>query len=162
MRRVTLVTLLAGTLVMWTAGNAWALRNADAQVGGVCFPTGEEQDGAILDAFVEVTESRADVARARATWKLYSRALGGTTWTFVHADRVSHATRDGEQMALIREFPPPPIDGSTMDWKLVVVVTWIRPDLAKDNVRERHFAASFIDQTCKPEGPPPPPPPPGH
>jgi hypothetical protein len=155
--RTSMTAMLAGLLVLGTSGLALAhhagISGVSAEFQGICLPRLADPDLAILDGEVFMQESRRDVRKFRVTWKLQARPRdGGGDWTVIASDSQTRRSRDGRPILFVQgkegEPPPPPVDGSRMDHRLVMNVAWVRPHQAT-NIHHTTTVASFVDETCR-------------
>ena len=155
MRR-SVMAMIAGILVVGTSGPALAhhagIRGVSAEFQGICL-TQRDPSLAILDGEVFLEESRRDVRRFRVTWKLQARPRDGSgDWTVIDSNSQTRRSRDGRPILFVQgeegEPPPPPVDGTRTDHKLVVNAVWVRPHKAS-NINHTTTVASFIDETCR-------------
>lgn len=153
--RKPVMAMIAGILVVGTSGPTLAhhagIRGVSAEFQGICL-TQRDPSLAILDGEVFLEESRRDVRRFRVTWKLQARPRDGSRdWTVVGSNSQTRRSRDGRPILFVQgeegEPPPPPVDGTRTDHKLVMNAVWIRPHKAS-NINHTTTVASFIDETC--------------
>ena len=154
--RKPVMAMIAGILVVGTSGPALAhhagIRGVSAEFQGICL-TQRDPSLAILDGEVFIEESRRDVRRFRVTWKLQARPRDGSgDWTVIGSNSQTRRSRDGRPILFVQgeegEPPPPPVDGTRTDHKLVMNAVWVRPHKAS-NINHTTAVASFIDTTCR-------------
>ena len=155
--RKPVMAMIAGALVVGTSGPALAhhagIRGVSAEFQGICLTQHADPSRAILDGEVFIEESRRDVRRIRVTWKLHARPRdGGGEWTVVYSHSQTRRSRDGRPILVVQgeegEPPPPPVDGTRTDHKLVMNAVWVRPHKTT-NINHTTTVASFIDETCR-------------
>lgn len=154
--RKSMMGMLAGVLLVGMSGPALAhhagIRGVRAEFQGICLTGLADPDLAILDGEVFMEESRGDVRKFRVTWKLQARPRDGSgEWTVVSSDSQTRRSRDGRPILFVQgeegEPPPPPVDGSRTDHKLVMNAVWVRPHQAT-NISHTTTVSSFIDKSC--------------
>lgn len=154
--RTSVMAILVGVLVVGMSGPALAhhagIRGVSAEFQGICLTRLAHPDRAILDGEVFMEESRRDVRKFRVTWKLQARPRDGSgEWVLVSSDSQTRRSRDGRPILFVQgeegEPPPPPVDGSKTDHKLVMNAVWVRPQ-QETNISHTTTVASFIDETC--------------
>lgn len=155
MRRSLMATVI-GVLLVGSSGPALAhhvgIRGVSADFQGICLTGLADPDLAILDGEVFMEESRRDVRKFRVTWKLHARPRDGSgDWTVVSSASQTRRSRDGRPILFVQgeegEPPPPPVDGSRRDHKLVMNAVWVRPHRAT-NISHTTTVSKFIDETC--------------
>lgn len=147
-----LVMLLIAGLSEFALAHHAGIRGVSAEFQGICLTGLDDPDLAILDGEVFMEESRRDVRAFRVTWKLYARPRDGSgDWTLVSSASQTRRSRDGRPILFVQgeegEPPPPPVNGSRRDHKLVMNAAWVRPHRAT-NIHHTTTVASFIDETC--------------
>ena len=154
--RKSVMAMIAGVLALGTSGPALAhhagTRGVSAEFQGICLTFPADPDLAILDGEVFILESRRDVRRIRVTWKLHARPRDGSgDWTVLSSNSQTRRSRDGRPILFVQgeegEPPPPPVDGTRIDHKLVMNAVWVRPH-QPTNIHHTTTVASFIEEAC--------------